>query len=541
MNKKLAFLAVFFSVIGFGLGINPPKAHAEFVASRIIDDGVFDNVNSMSANAIDVFLNSFPNSCISPNSGFRAIDPTGYSPSTGYKYGGYVTAGQVIYDAAQAYGINPQVLITTLQKEQSLVIGGAGYCNNGDEHKYAAAVGYGCPDSGTTYSYTGVDLYQRNGVTHSTVGPTCVNSVSKAGFTQQVIRAAWLLKFGEQRAEGNANWAVIKGNWDNSDDPQSCYGGPMTTGTWRVCPSGQSTYYDGYKTIDGTAVHMDNGATAALYWYTPHFHGNQNFYSIFTGWFGTTYWNDSFSPHPNGTLVSDGWRVFLVTNNARRWVASPNIFESYGYNWGRIKNATSGDNSLPWTLPLDTLAPGTLFYSNNTPVYVMDYEGGVLKKQAVSLASFNALGYSFKNVKYIAPSEVPTATIAATMFGSQHPSGSVVSSSSQGKVYLVDQGTRRWVTSPLSFESNNYDWGKITPATTADMALPEGAPLDIAQGTMLYGNGGIYLVDYPSGSIVKRPVGPWDCYESRMHYTTKDWYSVPAAGLPDQTGALFTC
>jgi hypothetical protein len=259
-----------------------------FNPNKIIDDGIFDNSNSMNASQIDVFINSFPNSCISPNSGFAAIDPVGYSPTSGFSYGGYVTAGKVIYDAAQAYGINPQVLISTLQKEQSLVVGGTNYCNNGDEHKYAAAVGYGCPDSGTTYSYTGLNLYQRNGVTVTSVGPTCVNTALKAGFSQQVIRAAWLLKFGEQRSEGNIGWAIIKGSWDNSDDPQSCYSGSMTQGTWQRCPSGATVFYDGYSTIDGTLVHMDNGATAALYWYTPHFSGNQHFFDIFTTWFGST-------------------------------------------------------------------------------------------------------------------------------------------------------------------------------------------------------------------------------------------------------------
>ncbi len=33
---------------------------------------------------------------------------------------------------------------------------------------------------------------------------------------------------------------------------------------------------------------MNSGATAALYWYTPHFHGNQVFYDLFTQWFGST-------------------------------------------------------------------------------------------------------------------------------------------------------------------------------------------------------------------------------------------------------------
>ena len=128
----------------------------------------------------------------------------------------------------------------------------------------------------------------------SSVSGTCVNSSSKAGFSQQVIHAAWLLKFGEQRSEGNIGWDVQLTNspengdiWNNSDDPQSCYGGPMTQGTFQVCPGGPSTYYDGLTSIDGTSVQMDDGATAALYWYTPHFAGNENFFSIFTNWFGS--------------------------------------------------------------------------------------------------------------------------------------------------------------------------------------------------------------------------------------------------------------
>jgi hypothetical protein len=262
-----------------------------FDPNDIIDDSVFNNFNSMAAGQIDGFLNGFANSCISPASGFDARVPSGYSPSGGFTYGGFGSAGQVITAAAQAYSINPQVLISTLEKEQSLITGRnnfAGYCNNGDEHKYAAAVGYGCPDSGTTHSYTGVSLYRRNGVEHTNTGTTCVNTASKAGFSQQVIRAAWLLKFGQQRSRGNINWAVVKGGWDNSDDPQSCYGGPTMQGTFAVCPSSAATLHDGFYTIDATSVHMDSGATAALYWYTPHFHGNQVFYTLFTQWFGST-------------------------------------------------------------------------------------------------------------------------------------------------------------------------------------------------------------------------------------------------------------
>lgn len=330
MIKKSFMLLMAVTLLSVAFPLNKVNA-ATFNPNRIIDDGIFDSTNTMNASQVDSFLNSFPNSCISANSGFRAIDPNGYNPSQGFIYGGYVTAGQVIYDASQAYGLNPQVLLTTLEKEQSLVTGRnnfSGYCNNGDQHKYAAAVGYGCPDSGTTYSYTGLSLYQRNGVVISDTGTTCVNSASKAGFSQQVIRAAWLLKFGQQRSKGNINWAVIKGNWNNSDDPQTCYGGPMTQGTWQRCPSGSTTYYDGYTTIDATSVHMDTGGTAALYWYTPHFAGNQNFFNIFTSWFGSTQF-----PQPiGGSLyyqISTG-NIYLVTQSTRYYIPDWGVLTNYG-------------------------------------------------------------------------------------------------------------------------------------------------------------------------------------------------------------------
>ncbi len=293
MKRLPSFLALVFTaslVVSFAA---PLTAHASFMSNNLIDDRVFDNTSSMTPQAIDNFLNQFPGSCISSNNGFQSLDPISYTPAQGYNYGPNTSAGNVIWDAAQAYGINPQVLLVTLQKEQSLVTGGSGICV---PRAYTAATGYGCPDNITSHDYNNVSLYTINGTMVTSVTGTCVNADSKAGFSQQVIRAAWLLRFGEQRSKGNTGWNVQMSNspkpgdhWDNSDDPLTCYGGPMTQGNFKRCSSDSSpTPYDGYITIDGVSTHMDTGGTAALYWYTPHFHGNQSFVSIFEGWFGAT-------------------------------------------------------------------------------------------------------------------------------------------------------------------------------------------------------------------------------------------------------------
>jgi hypothetical protein len=88
----------------------------------------------------------------------------------------------------------------------------------------------------------------------------------------------------------NMQWTDFpqKGDvWNNSDDPTGCYSGPMTNGNYMKCPNNTPVYFDGKYTIDGNSISINNGATAALYWYTPHFSGNQSFDNIWTNWFGS--------------------------------------------------------------------------------------------------------------------------------------------------------------------------------------------------------------------------------------------------------------
>jgi hypothetical protein len=525
-------------IVGAIFTTAPIASAASFNPSRVIDDGVLDNSNTMTIAQVDAFLNSFPSSCLSTNNGFTALDPIGYSPSSGYSYGGNVSAGTIIVHAAQAYDINPQVLLTTLQKEQSLVSGGAG-CST---LRYTGATGYGCPDSGTTYNYSGLSLYTIHGTTVTSVTGTCVNSALKAGFTQQLIRAAWLLKFGEQRSEGNISWAIIRGNWNNSDDPQSCYSGPMTQGTWAICPSGQTVYYDGYQTIDGSPVFMSNGATASLYWYTPHFSGNQSFFNTFTSWFGLPYANDTTTAHPNGTLILESNHVYLINNGQKDYIQNAEVFNSYHYRWSDVKTETTGDINLGFGPTISTFGPGTLFTAPGQPVYVMNYDtDGTLKKQHISYDAFNALGYHWNDVMNVDPSEVPAATFTSTLFDTVHPSGTLVKFPNNPRVYMISQGTLQYVVNGFVFDSYEFYWSGIRNGTSGDAALPAGTDFNARQGTIAIANGNIYVIDYSGATPVKRPLGPWECYADRLHYSAADWLSYDIASLPSTTGSIYTC
>lgn len=297
MKRLLAALSV---LGGIALVLlQTSSAYAATNYNSVVGNAIFDNANTMNAGQIDAFLNGFGSSCISTNNGFSAPFPTGYTPNGGFTYGGDVSAGRIIYDVSQAYGINPQVLLAILQKEQGLVRGdGENVIRNGTDCgalAISASMGYNCPDGLVLSSYSGFNLYSHNGVPVTSVSNTCVQKAAYVGFSRQIVIAAWQLTFDRHRAEGQNNWYVNKPGWDNSDDLGFCYSGRTAAGgPYYLCPDQNSHASDpfishsGQYVIDGTVVTITNGATAAFYNYTPHLHGQDLFTNNFTSWFGPT-------------------------------------------------------------------------------------------------------------------------------------------------------------------------------------------------------------------------------------------------------------
>jgi hypothetical protein len=238
----------------------PAQASVNF--NDLMDDAIFENTGTMSAGQIDSFLNSFPNSCISSSNGFSTPDPTGWSASEpnnhGYTFGGNVTAGQAIFDASRIYHINPQVLLATMQKEQTIVTGSgspSSYC-----HYTNQSPGNACNQS--IYNTVGGCVFI--GMSYACPGGC---DASYSGFSLQLIAGAWLFRFAEERSQG------ITSGYSGYDPGDSSigYGGPQV--------GVPDTLQDGNTVIPQT------GATAALYYYTPF--ESSSFDNIFMSWFGS--------------------------------------------------------------------------------------------------------------------------------------------------------------------------------------------------------------------------------------------------------------
>lgn len=258
---------IFASVVSLALCVSlvPSSVVSAGSNNDIISDAVFGNEFSMSESQINNFINSFPNSCLRSQNYPAGLSPVTFDEPIDYSnYGGGVSPARVIYKAATIFHLNPQVILATLEKEQNLVSGNAG-C---PVWKYNSAMGYNCPDGSenSLNDYPNIGVYD-----------TCVKKESNVTFSRQVNHASWQLRFDKERAYGNTGWG---------GDGAVRYVGFMTEGNRARYEGGPVQYYDGYAIIDGQALKLANGATAALYNYTPHIN---NFGRIFSSWFGATH------------------------------------------------------------------------------------------------------------------------------------------------------------------------------------------------------------------------------------------------------------
>jgi len=227
-----------------------------FDPAYIISDEIFFNEYAMTATGIEDFIEGKDPDCVSgtasdgtPRTCLIDFTMKSVTQKSNVNCGAYSgkteSAASIIYRVARACGINPQVILVTLQKEQGFLTGGPR-----DSLIYRKAMGMGCPD-------------------------TSVCNSKYYGFFNQVYRAAWQFKQYGHSPSFKYKWAR----------------------TYAVA-------YHPSASCSTDPVHIRNRATAALYNYTPYqpnpaallavsgtgdkcsSYGNRNFWRYFTDWFG---------------------------------------------------------------------------------------------------------------------------------------------------------------------------------------------------------------------------------------------------------------
>jgi len=201
------------------------------------------------------------------------------------------TAAQLIWDASQSTGLNPQVILVTMEKEEGLI----------DQQ-------YKSPQA------------QATAIDHA-MGFNCGDAVGCwnlfPGFYYQL--------FGNLDSSGNRYLGAAKSLMKSF----STTGGRGPAQNGSISKVGQTIIIDntlgGYDNISAQEnVTLSDNATAALYRYTPHvFNGNYNFWKFFQAWF----------KYPNGTLVAlaGGADTYVIEDGSKQLV--PNfVAQARGLN-----------------------------------------------------------------------------------------------------------------------------------------------------------------------------------------------------------------
>ena len=171
-----------------------------------------------------------------------------------------------------------------------------------------------------------------------------------------------------------------------------------------------------------------------------------------------------------GSLIREpGGAIYVIRNGRREWIPSPAAFAAGGYQWGAVINVpASVVDRIPAVLPEATLVRAI----GGSKIY--EIEDG--KRHWIStLELFVSRGFQWNQV--IETDPVFLRSIPEGLpFGVAE--GSIVKGSTGDKVYVIENGLRRWIPTLTTFFVRGYRWENLV--VLSDEALNSillGAPL----------------------------------------------------------------
>jgi hypothetical protein len=452
-NKIVTILAVFCLFLSQGLAIRPALAF-DFDPNQIISDNELNDYNSMDLADITQFLIGQPGNLMS----LRTKDAFGIERS----------AAEIIYNASQAYKINPKWILATLQKEQSLV----------------------------------TDTAPTQGDLDWAMGYAVCDSCSKDDPALQKFKG-----FGAQVDRATAR---IRYYYDHPQEFNYQMG--------KLC------------SIDGRDVLPFNQATANLFNYTPHLHGNFNFWNIWYRWFAKIYPDGSLLKmvNDNGVwliqnglrrpfwsktaltsrydekkiievtkndierydtgypikyanyslLKSPGGDIYLIVGNEKKKIADEQVFKTIGFNPEEVENVT--DEELAYyedgrVITIDSIYPQGALLQDKSTGGVFYVEDGI----KYPIIAKEILTNNFKSYKLTAVSPDELAKYVTAANGMKLKDGTLIKGKIDSKVYVISNGLRRWIANEATFNQLGYKWKEIISVSDGVISLHgEGEILD---------------------------------------------------------------
>ncbi len=410
---------------------------AEFNPNHLISDQELQDYTSMTKSDINLFLDqkgSYLHTYRSPD-----------------KDGKKRAAADIIYQAAHEYKINPKYLLVKLQKEQSLIS-----ATSPTKKQLDWATGYGICDA-CSMDDPKLQKYR--------------------GFGNQVDSAAGIMRWYYDN-EDEQNWIKTAGN----------------------------SY-----TIDGQKVTPTSDATAFLYTYTPHIQGNKNFWNLWQKWFqggypdGTLFKSAQettiyllengkkrafksmtalitrFDPKrvivvpegemsryplgtpisfPNFSVLKDGSKYYLLDDDTLRPFDSAATVKKIGYNPDEFIDVNSDDIA-------DMPIGDTITYKNSANplgevLFIKETQSWYFIKNGISHAiidpQVNKIAFPALKGKNGVIEDLQDATAGDPI---KFPDGTLLKTPTSPKIYVVEHGKKRHITTEKMFLALGYQWSNV--------------------------------------------------------------------------------
>lgn len=175
----------------------------------------------------------------------------------------------------------------------------------------------------------------------------------------------------------------------------------------------------------------------------------------------------------DGSLLSNNGAVYVVSDTKIRPIESPQAFLSKGYKWNNIIPVSNTELSLHERGELlrenDLYPDGSLLLAPGGAVYRL--EKG-FRRYIPSPLIFEAK-YKWEHLIPVSQAVVDSYPKGNDEY---YPDGLLISSATG--VFIMQNSTRRPITSPSVFESYGFNWGQIKRATDYELSIiPEGQAL----------------------------------------------------------------
>ncbi len=201
--------------------------------------------------------------------------------------------------------------------------------------------------------------------------------------------------------------------------------------------------------------------------------------------------------HPNQRLVRavSDYKVYMVEDGLKRHIPNPQVFEDQGLAWGDIQEVDDAEVEVLPEGDALSYSEGTLIQGDGPEVYAISNDQ---KRHITNPQAFANLQYNWGQIIKVDNTELALYSTGAQITeASDYPDSTLVRVENEPTVYVVEGDKLKPVTSPQAFASHNFRWDRVKTITSAVKDEYKVAnPLELGDGALVRDpSGKVYVVD----------------------------------------------